>query len=636
MALDELNNKLHSRDFHADRASRPTIPIEEGVWSEESAQMNQTETWQDPGKVLKVADEDSKSVLVRLLSKKYFKIIAYSVGSIAVLAVVAGIAMTVRSSLFQEENIKLGFSGPNNVASAESVVFTFEYDNDNWANLDNATVIFEYPDTFRPDAAPNLVINASRAEQVLGSISSRGKGTVTLKGKFYSYQGDRSLVSAVLRYSPSSLSSSFEKRVLKEIHIVSSPILFEIVAPLESAYGQEIQYEIRYSNNGTTDFSNLHVKIDYPDGFTFIDADPRPAEGNALWRIDTLKPRSEGKITVRGRLIGERDQQKAVHGSIGFFQGDGKFLAYSEHERRTRLVASPFSISQTINGNIRDVALNPGDSISYEVTYKNEGNVGIRDAILTVELDSPYLDYRTLRFDSTRGAYDQSRRVVSWKASDLPSLARVEPGQSGSVSFSIETYNDLKERFTDARELTIQSIAKIDSPDIPVLTGLTKVIASSEVTAKINTSVTAVLTGLYQDTIFENSGPQPMVVGQETTYSIHYSIANTLNTVDGGRVSILLPTGIRHTGKRSPENERVTFNERANELTWEVGSIAPGTMREIVFQVAVVPEPGDVTGGNSGSVILVNRALFTGKDSFTGKEHQLENSYKVSGVSPAP
>jgi hypothetical protein len=625
MALDELNEKLHSRDFHADRIRRTALPDLNDV-APDAAQINPTEAWQDPEKAAEALTEDQKSVLARLLSKKYLKIITLILGGIATLAVVAAIAMTVRSSLFQEENIRLSLSGPNDVASAESVVFIFEYDNDNWASLENATVVFEYPETFQPENAPNVVINTSRAEQTIGTIPSRGKGTIALRGKFYSYQGDRLAISAVLRYSPSSLSSSFEKRVRQDVRIVSSPIFFEIVAPLESAQGQEIQYEIRYSNNGTADFTNLHVKIDYPDGFEFIDANPRPVEGNALWKTDTLKSRMEGAIVIRGILSGERDQQKAIRGGIGFFRGDGKFVTYSEHERRTRVVASPFSISQMINGNIRDVALDPGDSIVYQVTYKNEGNVGIRDAILSVELDSPYLDYRTLSFStSERGAYDQSRRVVSWKASDLPALARVEPGQGGSVSFSVATYEDLKERFLGVRELTIRSIAKIDSPDIPVLTGLTKVIASSEVIAKINSSVSVALTGLYQDSVFENSGPQPMVVGQETTYSMHYSIANTLNTIENGRASILLPTGIRYTGKRSPENERISFNERTNELIWDIGSIVPGTTREIVFQIAVVPEPGNIDGREA--ITFVNKALFTGRDSFTGKEHQLESNY---------
>lgn len=628
MSLDELNNKLHSRDFHADRTRQSVLLDPDNTLKEEDVQMNQTETWQDPSGAKGVV-APTESIVPK---KKYIKTLVIALGIITVIAVTLGIAMKVRSSLFHQEKIQLNLVGPSDSSSAELVTFTFEYNNDNWASLENTVVVFEYPDTFHPESAPGLVINTSRAEYPIGTIASRGKGTATLSGKFSSYRGDRIVIGAVFRYSPSSLSGAFEKRVQKEVRIASSPLSLEVSAPIESADGQAIEYEIRYVNNGSTDFSNLRVKLDYPDGFVFSDSDPRPVEENNFFLVGTLAPREEGKIVVRGTLSGERDQQKALHGSIGVPQGDGTFAVYSEHERRTRVVASPFSIIQKMNNAVRDVALEPGDRIAYEIVYKNEGNVGVRDAILTVELDSPYLDYTTLQFASVRGAYNQAKKIISWKASDFPSLARVEPGQGGTVTFSIGTYSNLRDRFPGTSQLLLRSVAKIDSPDIPVLTGSTKIVASSEVTAKFNTSVSASLTGLYQDVVFQNTGPQPMIVGQETTYTIHYALSNTFNTVANGRVSILLPTGIRHTGKRSPESERITFNERTNEFVWDVGDIAPGTTREIVLQVAVVPEPVSV----GGDVTLVSRALFTGKDSFTGKDHRLENSYKVNGASFAP
>lgn len=628
MSLDELNNKLHSRDFHADRTRQSVLLDPNNALEAEDVQMNQTESWQNPDGV--------KAVVAPVLSttpkKKYIRILVIALSIITVIAVTLGIAMKVRSSLFHQEKIQLNLVGPSDSSSADPVTFTFEYNNDNWASLENTVVIFEYPDTFHPETAPGLVINTSRAEYQIGTIDSRGQGTVTLSGKFSSYRGDRIAIGAVFRYSPSSLSGTFEKRVQKEVRIASSPISLEVNAPIESADGQSIVYEIQYVNNGSTDFSNLRVKLDYPDGFVFSDADPRPLEGNDVFLVGTLAPRAEGKIVIRGTLSGERDQQKALHGSIGVLQGDGSFAVYSEHERRTRVVASPFSISQKINEAVRDVALEPGDRITYEIAYKNEGNVGVRDAILTVELDSPYLDYTTLQFSGVRGAYNQAKKIISWKASDFPSLARVEPGQGATVTFSIGTYSNLKDRFPGASELLLRSVAKIDSPDIPVLTGSTKIVASSEVTAKFHTAVSASLTGFYQDAVFQNTGPQPMIVGEETTYSVHYALSNTFNTIKNGRVSILLPTGIRHTGQRSPGNEQISFNERTNEFVWDVGDIIPGTTREIVLQVAVIPEPVSV----GGDITLVSRALFTGKDSFTGKEHRLENSYKVSGVIFAP
>lgn len=622
MALDELNDKLHSRDFHADRVRHSTAFDPQNTPSDQELMaLNQTETWRDlDAKTMnnQVSPTLSKS------NKKYLRVLLFSLVGVVVMAVVLGIAMKVRSSLFNEENIKLTLSGLSDVSSAEQVTYTFEYNNDNWADLKDASIVFEYPETFRPDAASGLTVSASRAEKSLGEIASHGQGKVVLAGKFYGYRGDRSVLSATLRYTPSSFSSAFEKRIQKEVRVASSPLFFEITAPTELASLQEVQYEIRYGNKGASDFPNLRIKLDYPEGFTFTDADPKPSNGDTIWSLETLAPRAEGKIIVRGQLSGERDQQKVIHGGIGSLQGNGTFVAYSEHERRTRVVASPFSIIQTVNSEIREVSVDVGDEVNYKVKYKNEGNVGIRDAILTVEIDSPYLDFGTIDFDEAQGAYIQSRKVISWKASDMPALARVEPGQSGSVSFSLKTYNNLKERFPSAREPFFQVVAKIDSPDIPAIVGVTKVVASSSVLVKINTLVTTELLAAYQDSMFGNSGPYPLVVGEETTFTVRYVLSNDFNNVENSRASILLPTGIRYTGKKSPEDERVTFNERSNEFIWDVGTLGSGTKREIVFQVAAVPN----TLVNNG-VVLVSRATFTGRDIFTGRDLKFENDRKT-------
>lgn len=626
MALDELNDQLHSRDFHADRTRRPTMFEPEGALSETaSAELSRTESWRDPAAkpVTTVSGVPEKSSS----KKKYWRVFSIALGAVVLMAVIVVVAVRLNASRFSEENVKLTLSGANDVSSVERVTFTVEYNNDNWVNLKNATLIFEYPESFRPDSTPDLSINQSRAEKKLGEIASHSQGKVTLSGKFFGFRGERAVLSGTLRYNPGLSSSTFEKRTQKEVRVASSPLFFEIIAPTELVSGQEVQYEIRYGNDGEVSVPNLKVKLDYPDGFTFTDADPRPVEGNTVWTVGTLAPHTDGTMTVRGRLTGGRDQQRVIHGAIGFFQGDGKFALYSEHEKRTRIVASPLAITLSVNGYEQSGSVDVGSILHYVAQYKNEGNVGIRDAILTVEMDSPYIDPSTIRFESNvRGAYNQSSKSISWKASDMAALSRVEPGQSGKVSFVVSTYPDLKTRFPDARQLAYQSVAKIDSPDIPALNGITKVVASSVFTIKFNTTVTDGLRLTYQDGTFSDSGPLPPVTGQETTYTVHYTLTNTFNNVENGRVSILFPTGIRYTGQKSPENEKMVFNERANELVWDVGTLAAGTTRELAFQVGVNPEPGS----DGRDITLVSHATFTGKDAFTGQDLKLEEDKKTN------
>lgn len=633
MALEELNETLHSRDIHLDRVRKPTPFEPQGVQTDptEVSEFHQTETWEASAKKgAQVAFENRK--ITEKKKGPHRRMIAMILGGIAFLLLIFGVAVKLHLMFFSPDRILVTLRGSDMVTSAEPVTFTFEYTNNNLAGISGGKVFFEYPETFLPDAAPGLSIAPTRAELTVGEIPSRSTGQVKISGKFYASRGEQATVSATLHLDSGSSGKTLERQATKEVSLTSLPLFFEIAAPVELASDQDVQYEIQYGNEGTETFPGLQIKLEYPRGFTFTGADPAPSSGDATWLINDLKSRDQGKIIVRGRLVGERDEQKLIHGAIGAVREDGRFVAYREHERRTRIAASPFIILQTVNKGVSPLAADPGKRLSYEIAYKNEGNVGIRDAILTAEMGSPYIDWSTLQL-SSGGAYVESSKTIFWKASDVPALSRIDPGQSGSVSFSVATYSDLKDRFPNVRDFSLWSVAKVDSPDIPTLNGgVTKVVASGTFTVKLNAVATTDFNGYYQDAVIPNSGPLPPVVGQETTYTLHFRAAGALSNIENSRVSIVLPTGIRYTGKRSPESEKITFNERSNELVWDIGTLEPGKDRELVFQIAATPFPGSV----DQEITLVSKATFTGRDSFTGQELRLEKDKKTSNLPEDP
>lgn len=632
MALDEINNKLHSRGFHADRTRTPT-EYEPGLNEEDAtrvAQFEKTEGWNEPPASVPSVVVPVQTPLTPMSPwHKHRKLFFWVLGGLVSLALVAGIIMKIRSELFSEDKITVNIAGSGEVESARPVSFDFEYANTNWVGLENVVVVFEYGEMFQPDANPNMTINTSRAEMALGDIPSQGRGKVTLSGVFYGSKGDQVKIAGTLRYSPSTFETTFEKRMSRTVVITSSPLLFEIDAPIERVSDQEVQYDIFYKNSGSTAFSNLRVRLEYPAEFVFTEADPKPTDGNTVWRIGGLAPGQEGRIAVRGRISGLRDEQKLVQGGIGILQGDGTFLAYGENSRRTKIVASPLSISQTVNG-LAETNIDPGQTLSYTIGYRNDGDVGIRDAVISMNIDSPYLDFSTLKFGSeaARGAYVQSSKTIFWRASDLPSLSRIEPGQSATVSFSITSFSDPGRRASGVRDPVIRSVAKIDSPDISAIVGNTKVVASDTLSVKMNTIMMPRLLGFYQDATIPNSGPIPPTVGQETTYTLHLSFANSTNEVKDARVSVFLPSGNRYTGRKSPENEKIVINERTNELVWDMGTIVPGAERTIVFQVGVTPEEQHV----DQEILLVNRMAFSGKDAFTGEDIELPALQKKTAL----
>lgn len=620
MSLQDLNEKLHGRELHLDRAREHTTyePDQEDVSDAPViSQFQKKEEWQKP------ATPSQEELLLDLEKQKRRRKIALVVGGIAGLILLGGLIFKIRAMLFDEERVTLEISGPKNVASAETVTYAISYANSNLASLDDAVLILSYPESFHPEADGRMKITGLRAEIPLGKIGANAHGKTSVSGKFFGAKGELAFLRGTLRFARGNLSDTLEKTTQFGLNVASSPLSLEITAPLELASGQETVYVVDYGNLSDMPFSNLRVKLDYPENFSFVSADPRPSEGDGVWYIGNLAGNAGNKIVIRGVLSGTRDEIKKVRGMIGYLQGDGNFVSYNANERQTRMIASPLTIYQTVNGSATSVNAGPGDELRYSIRYRNDGAIGVRDAIVTLELDSAQLDFSRLSLQ--KGAYDAARKMIVWKASDVPALARIEPGQGGEVAFSIPIFDSIVLRDGE-KNLSVRSIAKIDSPDIPTPIGANKVIGSNTLFVKISALAAIDLKGFYKDEAFPNAGPIPPVVGQETTYTLHLGLGSASNDLTVAKASVALPTGVVYKGKSLPGNETVAFNDRTNELTWEVGTLAPGAKREIIFQIGVTPAPSQA----GKEVTLVNGVIFTAEDSFTGQSVRVEKGAKTN------
>jgi hypothetical protein len=619
MSLQELNDKLYSRDGISDAApSEPYDPAAPAA--DASLKFGSTEAWSGP-----TAEEEAKKAARHRLKKT----IAIGLGIIAALALIIGIVFKVRSMLFSEDRVTLVISGPQNVASAELVTYAFSYGNDNLATLHDATLVITYVDSFHPETAGNMKLSGHQIEIPIGDIGRRETGKTSISGKFYGSRGELSYLRASLHYAPSNTSATFEKAVQFGVNLASSPISLEISAPIELATGQDIAYVVDYRNESAESFTGIRLRMDYPAGFHFVASEPAPADGENVWNIGELLGNGSGKVTIRGTITGGRDEYKKVGGMIGYMQGDGKFIAYNVNERQTKIIASPLSVYQTVNEKT-DETVAPGEVLAYKIKYKNEGSIGVRDAIVAVEIDSPYLDFSKLQLPRG-GAYDQVKKVVIWKASDIPELARVDPGKGGELAFAIPV-KEIGAITGNEKNISIRSKAMIDSPDVPTPIGSNKIIASDTLYVKLGALVMVDLKGYYQDASFANTGPIPPVVGQETTYTLRLNLTNSSNDVTDARAVISLPTNVTYKQKSLPASETVVWNGRTNELIWEVGTLSSSSKRELAIQIGVTP------GANQAGqeIVIVNKTVFTANDSFTKEDIRIEKTAKSGNLPEDP
>lgn len=605
MSISDIEKKLYKSGESAN------LPKLEGSEFDPNAIKKEQPAQQAP--IVDLWQEKQKGLSVE--GKKGLK---YALLGVGIIILVAGAAYGIykyKQTSFNEQSTSLVLSGPTEAKSGILLTYDIKYENKNRATLTGAVLEIYYPESFKPENNGNFIIDGPTSGHfALGDINGKTSGQISFNGRIYSPKGALANVRAELSYTPSVFNSTFIVKDQLSVNIVSTPITLEIEAPQNISNGDAINYLVSYKNTGAEDFENIYIKADFPEGFTFSKADPKTSEGNNIWYIGNLSAGQEGKINISGKLEGERNQTRKMNLYIGIIENEN-FISYNDEYWDTKIFSSPLSISQTVNEK-EELIVNAGDTLNFVITYKNEGDVGLRNIIVKEELSSPALDYATLNIEG--GYYDSKEKNIIWKTPDYKQFKNLAAGQSGTIRFSIKVKKALPINNENDKNFLISSVAKIDSPDIPTPIAMNKIIAGNKVDIKVNSELVLEVKGFYNDKTIANSGPIPPKVNNDTTYTIHWIIKNFSNDIGEARVESSLPTGVVYTGKLSPENADFDYNERTNSIVWNLGNVPAGTgiinsAKEIAFQIRVRP-----SASQQGRLMnILNESVFSAKDLFT-------------------
>lgn len=537
-------------------------------------------------------------------------------GLLLVIAIVVGF-YKIKQAFYSSEGVIVSLSGPAQIKSGSMVDYEISYENKNRADLENVALRITYPEGFKPEVGGEFKSDGTMASILdVGMIKSKSKGSVIFRGQIYSPRGNLINLKAELGYMPSTISTKFVASGQLAVMVSSVPIALEMMAPQNISSNDEVNYLLTYKNEGTEVFENVRIKLDYPEGFTFSSSDPGASEGNNIWYIGNLAGGQSGKIVAVGKLEGIGGDVRRARAVIGM-DSAGQFVEYNEEDAETKIVASPLTIKQSVNG-LMELVANAGDSLRFKINYKNEGVIGLRDVVVTEHIDSPVLDYATL--DIGGGAYDAGSKTITWKASDFKELKNLAPGEGGVIEFSVRVKEVIPVTNSNDKNFVISSVAKIDSPDIPTPISFNKIISGNKIDIKLNSKLILAVRGYYNDANIPNSGPIPPKVGEETTYTMHFSVSNISNDVEGAVVNVVLPTSVLMTGKIFPEGLPVAYNERTNSVAWTIGNLAAGTgisssPKEMAFQVKIKPSITQV----GDFAPLLEEAVLSARDLFTGE-----------------
>jgi hypothetical protein len=357
------------------------------------------------------------------------------------------------------------------------------------------------------------------------------------------------------------------------------------------------------------------------------EATPKPITGKFVWALGDIEPLGKRVITVKGKIIGESNQNRVFKWSLGTPNPKdpdtlSSSIAVAEH---TITIKKPFLGADILVDKIAGdkFVVRSGGKINFSVAYENNLSVMINDIQMEARISGDIVDKRSLGTED--GFYDSAENLLRWTKFEAPELESLSPGKDGNFNAHFETLKADDPALLSKRNpyITIDLSLKgkrLSESGVPeeinsTVSKILKIQTDAKLSAQVVHSVGPI----------ENEGEVPPMVGKKTEYTVIWSVSNNFNDLNNATVSATLPTYVTWTGITSPATEKISYNADSRQVTWDLGKVLAGTKtgdKKVSFQLAITPSLGQV----QTVPVMVGKALLQATDSFTNT--QISDSIK--------
>jgi len=595
MSLEDLKKKIYKpgSEFE-ERIKRPNL-------AKPFLEQQQKESWQQqPRKKFKISLTASQ--------KKTLKKILLILG--AVLIVLAGLAIWQGLTSFDKHKVEVEIMGAEKTSSGEELTYTVKYFNGTKVTLEEAHLTFYFPEGSMPSETDDLIYTIE-----VPDVAPQEEVSAEFKVRLIGLKEEEQQVRAKLEYKPHSFNARFDNSAELTTKIIAVPLSLDFDLPSQLVSGQTFNFSLEFLNEADVAFDDLVVRLAYPAGFAFNSAVPQADERDNLWRVNRLKAGEQREIYVEGSIQGQEGDSKSFQAQIGF-EKDGQFIPYSEKNAATNISVSPLYISQTVNNQESYIA-KAGETLTYRLNYQNTTGVGINDVVITAKLEGVAYNLNSLKLG--QGSYDGLSQQIVWRTSNLSELSYLGPNAEGSVEFSIDVKDPLPIYNFSDKNFILTSTATINSNQPPLALKDIQLKGESRLESKISTQLIIDTKGFYNDEDIPNSGQIPPKVGEKTTYTLKFNLANTANDVKEAKVMAYLPPHVNWQNKIEPADQDISYNQETGQVVWDVGVVNAATQllmpaKWVAFQVSITPASTHV----GSTMDLIGETQVTGQDMFTG------------------
>lgn len=574
------------------------------------ATFNVKRNWGDDGSSLTdlVKPEKTKSD-GKWISKFFLGALIFFLATLAV----AFYVLFYSTNIVSANNIDLEVKGPTQLRSGEELSLETIVRNRNKVTLRDVSLTITYP----PGTVDSLETSKELPlwREPITDLEPGQSVSIGSRAVIYGAQNSTQKINLKIEYHIPDSNAVFTKEAEYQVLIGSGALDLTFGLPSEINSGKNFTSNLKITSNAKSVLRQISLKIEYPSGFNFQSADPSPITDNQVWYLGDLAPGVSRDFKITGSLTGQSEEVKSFKVTVGLDKsGDTGDISteYGSLFKTVNLKGDFVGVSIDLGGKS---SLPPGGRLESSVSWKNNLTDKVTDGSLELFLSGGAIDKKTV--DSTNGFYNSLTNSIVWDKSTISSLGLINPGEDGSANFNF----------------TVLPLSRLPSGAIPPIglhlvfkgTRITgeeqneDIVSETEGSLKIGTLVKFNAGATYFVGPFKNTGPLPPKVGEETTYTVTWSIINPTNQVRQGRVSGKLPNYVKWLSFISPLDEKVIYDKTNNEVIWDIGTIEPGAesglpSREVSFQISITPSLSQL----DSVVDLIKDMNFSGVDILTG------------------
>ena len=519
--------------------------------------------------------------------------------------VLAGYFFYFGSNSVSTDKLTVDIQGPTTIAGGDTVPLSLTITNKNPTAILNATVEVDFPDGTR--SATNMLTPYPRYVENLGTLQSGQTVTRSVKAVVFGGAGQTLSLPVSVSYGTASSNAIFEKKSVYALTVSTTPLSVAVDALTETVSGSPITFTITVRSNATVSLDNVVLSTVSPFGFTAT-ASSVPSN-NSNYFIGTLAPGASKQITLTGTLVGQDNDQRVFHFTVGTAQSaQNQALAvpYMTQDASVTIAAPFITTSLSINGDTSSNAVvSSGNTQNVSLSYTNTLPTTVTNASVTISVAGSGIDYNSIR--TTNGFYNSVDHSIIFSKDTDPALASLAPGASGIGTFTFSTLPAGASSPTVTFSISASG-TRVGQSNVPE-----QVTTSAVKTVRVATAIGFGMLSSHSSDPFGATGPIPPHANQPTSYVIIWNVQNKGSSIAGGTVAATLPSYVAYTGKTSGAGS-FSYDTSSHTVTWSAGDIAQGATAQGIFQIILTPS----TSQQGGTVPLTSTASFSGYDRFAG------------------